>query len=282
MKHGEVYEIFGIRVTISTRKVRMPNRKEIKRRVDEHRKTHFINLNQEYLDQKEVCLSNWLPYLGEQVKQSDAEKSWVEYLSTRVTHIESLKLYRASNRVLSALPNQTQLLRLEINSVGPTTNLDFLLSLTNLVELRLNHVRRNIDLSILTKMPWLRKLTVGSTHSEVDWLSISKLTWLESLELGDESPATSTVKIPGYEFLTPLTNLKNLQLNTLRPITKDYSPLAKLPGIEALFYSWERGQKPTVEELAKFSPGLAQVAVRKAEWEKERSQPGFDQWKRIK
>jgi hypothetical protein len=282
MKHGEVYEIFGIRVTISTRKIRMPNRKEINRRIAEHRKTHLINLDQEYVDQKEVFLTNFVPYDGEIEKRSVAEKNWVEYLSTRDTQIESLFFYWASNRVLAALTHQTQLEKLEINSVGPTTNLDFLLSLPNLVELRLNNTKRNIDLSSLTKMPWLRKLTVGSTHSDVDWLSISKLTWLESLELGDSSPATSTVKIPGYEFLAPLKNLKTLRLNTLRPITKDYSALAKLTGLQELFYSWERGQKPTVEELAKFSPGLAQVAVRKAEWEKERSQPGFDQWKRIK
>ena len=275
----------GMRVTVSTGnpKIKMPSKREQLKRIAEYRKKHIMWFDKDYFGQKEIFLVTGMIYNGESAKLSVLEKHWADYLGHTATDIESLRLPKVSNKTLSSLTHQNQLLSLQIDGVTNTTDLSFLRELPNLRELKITSLRRNVDLSILTEIKWLRTLVLDFTHPDVDWNSISKLKWLESLDLGDGNMgSTATFRVPNFEFLEALTNLTTLKLHMMRPANKDYSPLTKLANIEELVYHWERGQMPSPEELAPFSAGLAQVAERKASWEKSIAQPGFFDWKPVK
>lgn len=284
-KRKEVYAYMDTTLTIvtGTSKIRMPSKKEQRRRIAEYRKNHIMWFDKDYFGQKEIFLVTGMIYGGESEKLTVLEKHWADYLSNNATDIESLRVLKVSNKTLASLANQKQLARLELDGVNSNTDLSFLRELPNLKELRISSLRRNVDLGVLTELRTVTKLALDFTHPDVDWESISKLEWLDSLELGDSNiGSTTNFRIPNFDFLAGLKNLRDLRLSHIRPLNKDYSPLVKLTKLLELTYPWERGQKPSVEQLAKHSVGLAKVARRKAEWEAQIAQPGYFDLKPIK
>ena len=157
------------------------------------------------------------------------------------------------------LATQVNLERLDLLD-GDYYDLSSLTALPKLKFLTLDGVPDGIDFSPLAKIPTLKALRAFS-RSPINFDSLSQLTQLEGLELGSGiDPAfMGYIKVDNFNFLRPLTNLKKLRTDDLRPIDKDLTPLLSLENLEEAIYVYFRGQYPSVQDMALAHPAFEQV-----------------------
>lgn len=220
----------------------------------------LIYLNTEYFGQKEVWLARGRAY-DDNVASKEVVEDWIEYLSHNATRIETLRVASLNQQLLDALQFQPQITDLFIAYGSKNySDLTVLGQLPRLRKLEIEGFPEGASLEGLTHSESLKELKVFSRKS-VDFAPLPRIKSLEKLEIGTGvDPAFErTVKVPDFKFLSGMTQLKHLYIIALVPEDKDLSPLMNLTALETGWYSWFRGQKPSVEELSKVNPVFARV-----------------------
>lgn len=282
-KKYSLYQYLGIKIRVFDKGWSMgTSARERRQIIKKDRARTIILFERDYRNQKTVSLSISFLYNKPEITFKKAASGWSEYLSKRKTKIKDLS-FHYDQRVLDSLVGQSQLQSLHVRNLPAAANLSPLALLPNLTELEIDGLSKGASLGALSQLSSLRKLKLSFRHADLDLGWIADLTDLKSLELGELSPGfMGKIILPNLDFLKPLQKLEELRLYAIVPEGKNYSVLAGLPNLQKVSYQWVRGQTPSVEELGAASEGLRKVAELKMQSEKERRDPKYNQWVRVK
>jgi hypothetical protein len=220
----------------------------------------LIYLDREYFGQKEAWLALGRAF-DKNVASKEVVDDWIEYLSNKATRIEKLRVSCLNQELLDALQNQPQITELFISYGSKNySDLTVLGQLPRLRKLEIEGFPEGASLDGLAESGSLKELKVFS-RKPVDFSPLPRIKALEKLEIGTGvDPAfRKTVKVSDLKFLPEMTNLTHLHIYALVPEDRDLSPLMNLTALETGWYTWFRGQKPSVEELSKVNPVFAKV-----------------------
>ena len=219
----------------------------------------IVDFKKDYIGQKTVRLVRAYPFEEPLFSQDEALSLWSDYLSKNETKITTAEVAEPNQELVDNLATQVNLERLDLLD-GDYYDVSSLTALPKLKFLTLDGVPDGIDFSPLAKIPTLKALRAFSRRP-INFDSLSQLTQLEGLELGSGiDPAfMGYIKVDNFNFLRPLTNLKKLRTDDLRPIDKDLTPLLSLDNLEEAIYVYFKGQYPSVQDMALAHPAFEQV-----------------------
>jgi len=221
----------------------------------------IVDFDKDYLGQRRVEL--WPLHFEDKkppLSNAQALTTWTQWLDSHTSKIRDLTVYIADQELLEAIAKQPQIERLTITD-GNFTDLSPLTLLPKLTYLQIHPRSADIDFSVLKKVKSLRALHIHS-RKVLRFETLSGLSQLDGLWIGsgiDPAFDGKSIKVPNLDFLRPLTQLKRLRIDSVRPVDRDFSPLLDLKNLEQAWYIYFRGQHPSVEEMAKAHPAFVGV-----------------------
>jgi hypothetical protein len=210
----------------------------------------------EYAGQSTIAVS--ATQLGTDFTQSQAAqvvRNWVEFFESGPSPIVELQLVsRTPKRLFNALAGQTQIERLFVKW-GDYDDLAPIAALRSLRVLRLGGATRVRDVSPLVAVAdTLVGLEIDSIRDVKDLSPLGTLSKLRQLELGGAWMSSRTAHIESIGWLEQLRSLEHLLLHTIVVDDLDYSPLLRLPRLQAVRVAQARGMTPPHDELRRLLP----------------------------
>jgi hypothetical protein len=179
---------------------------------------------------------------------------WVDLLSAGPTPIRELHFVsRTPKRLFAALGGQSQLQSLFVKW-GDYDDLSSLASLQRLRVLRLGGASSIRDVSPLASLSELTHLEIESLRHANDLSPLATLSKLRQLDFGGDWKAPRRAHIDSIRWLPELHRLENLLIHTLIVDDLDYSPLLRLPNLQAVRVMAARGMQPPIDELERQLP----------------------------
>lgn len=220
----------------------------------------ITNFDKEYLGQKEVRLSTGIKGYQDWSDFRKAEPHWITYLRNRETKIQTLHVFNPSQELLTAIAEQPQIRKLVIKIAKGISDLSVLQKMPQLEYLEIDQVPVDLDFEPLAKCESLRVLHIFA-RKQLNFESVGKITQLEGLWFGagiDPAFAPKWVKVENIDFLKKLKNLKRLSFD-VKPTDSDLSPALSSVNLEEGWYTYFKGQTPSVEEMANAHPAFQKV-----------------------
>jgi hypothetical protein len=219
------------------------------------RPRHSITAVSQYGGEPNIAIA--ATQLGARYTRTQASRivqEWVDFFSSGPSPIVELHFTsRTPKRLFNALRAQTQLEGLFVKW-GDYDDLGTLSEMASLRKLRLRGASSVADVSPVTQLRDLTHLQIESLRRVHDLSPLARLRELRQLDLGGDWASPRIAHIDSIAWLPALEALEHLLLHTIIVDDRDYTPLLRLPRLQAIRVMATRGMNPPIAELRQQLP----------------------------